>query len=111
MEIKEEALSTIREIEGIESVLLVEKVGLPAGLLGDKNASEISAMTASLWGLGEYYIKKFGNGGLDHITVESNKNKILTFSCNSKILVVSGKKDVITEDLKNKIINTIFKEK
>jgi len=111
MKIKEETLSTIREMKGVDSALLVEKVGLPACLLGDKNASEISAMTASLWGLGEYYIQKFGNGDLNHVIVESNKNKILTFSCNNKILVVSGKKDALTEDLKNKIMNKIFKEK
>ena len=111
MTLKEGVLSTIQKIRGVESVFLVEKVGLPTEFLGDQNATEVSAMTASLWGLGEYYITKFGEGDLNHISIESNEHKIITFSCNNKILVVSGKKNMSLGKLENEIKNGSLEKK
>lgn len=107
----ENSIASIKEMEGVESVILAEKVGLAteAFLAKDKDVSEISAMAASLWGLGEYYIRKLGRGILRCITVESDKSKVLTLPFKGKVLVVSAKKDVVTEDFKAKLLKILSK--
>lgn len=105
----EDSLSAIKKIEGVDSIILVEKVGLAAEsfLPKDKDTAEISAMAASLWGLGEFFIKRLGSGKLECISVESKRSKILTFPFEGKVLVISTKKDVATEELNKKLASLL----
>ena len=110
MDNAEAGIEALKNINGVDSIILAERIGLvvESFLPKDKDTTEISAMAASLWGIGEYFISKLGSGKLNCITVESEKTSIMVFPYRGKILVIGVKKGNATEKFKKKIQDTII---
>ena len=96
-----EIVKELKKISGVETVLVVDKTGIPAGFFDDKSSPEISAMTASLLGLGGYYINKFGGEDLECITIEGSKTQIFLFPYMDRVFIVSSKNMGLKEQILN----------
>lgn len=110
MDKTEASIAALKDIDGVDSIILAERIGIvvESFLPKDKDTTEISAMAASLWGIGEYFISKLGSGELNCITIESKKTNIMVFPYKGKILVIGVKKDFATEEFKKKVQNTLI---
>lgn len=93
-------IAEIRALPGVKDAMLVERTGLPQQYINP----ELSAMTASLWGLGEYYTGKFGDK-LKSIEINGSKTVILAFLYEEDILLVIAEDEKVKDRLKE-IIET-----
>jgi len=95
-------IDEIRALPGVKEVMLVEKTGLPLQYINP----ELSAMTASLWGLGEYYTGKFGDK-LKIIEIDGSKTVILAFLYRDDIILIIAEDEKVKDRLKEIVRNKI----